>query len=65
MAVWPDKGQKSGNSNTEMVEILLGADPCAVPVAVPIFPDLGNGTILTADEIFGPKKGLLSFANPC
>jgi len=36
-----------------MIEILIGADPHAAPVALPTVPDLGDGMILTADEIFG------------
>jgi len=54
MAVWPDKGQKFGNYNTEMIEILIGADPCAAPLTVPTFPNLDDGTILIADDISGP-----------
>jgi len=63
MAVWPDKGQKFGNYNTEMIEILIGADPCAAPLTVPTFLNLDDGTILIADDISGPKKSLLNFAN--
>ena len=60
-----DQKFSNNNNNIEMIEILIGADPCAAQLTVLIIPDLGDGTIPTADEILGPKKGLLSFANPC